>query len=227
VYSWLYLSRDGPVNRILLATANPAKLDRLRWLVDGLGFETILPTDLGLPTMPVVTEDRVVFSDNAAQKAETWSAAAGGCLTLASDGGLEVPALGRSWDALRTRRNAGKYADDQTRIAHLLRLMRRLHGSGRNTVWHEAIAIAERGGVLRTWSASGDGGRIVETHVPGTGDTAFWTESIRYYPAVGKLYRDLSPAQREKLDSAWTTLREQVRAYFQSSAGSASTIEHK
>ncbi|MDB5076996.1 MAG: rdgB [Chloroflexi bacterium] len=203
------------MTQIFLATTNSAKLDRLRWLVDGLGLSTVTQSDLEIHVAPHIAEDGADFTENAKQKAVAWSRAAGNRLTLATDGGLEIPALGRSWDALRTRRNAGPESDGTEKIAHLLRLMRSLKGEARNSLWHEAIALAKDGSVLETWSDSGDGGKIVETYVPGASDTtAFWTECIRYYPAVGKLYRDLLPAQLEALDTVWPRLREQVQRYL-------------
>ena len=95
---------------LLLATTNPAKLVRLRWVVEGLPYATITPADLPPGQAATVPEDGASFAGNARQKAEAWSSAAGGMLALASDGGLEVPALGERWQALRTRRNAGEGA---------------------------------------------------------------------------------------------------------------------
>jgi XTP/dITP diphosphohydrolase len=201
------------MQHLLLATTNPAKLARLRWVVDGLPFAVRTPREYPAAT-PHVPEDGTDFATNAAQKAQGWSAATGGMLTLASDGGLAIPALGARWDALRTRRNAGPEATNAERIRHLLDLMRDLHGEERRACWHEALALARDGAVLQTWTASGDGGLIVEQSLPGQIDTAFWTEHIRYYPAAGKLYRDLSVEEAERLDLVWPRLRDEVRTYL-------------
>jgi inosine/xanthosine triphosphate pyrophosphatase family protein len=197
---------------LLLATTNPAKLARLRRLIEGLAFRPISPADLP-DAAPAIPEDGPDFAANAAQKAEAWSAAAGGMLTLASDGGLEIPALGERWTALRTRRNAGPGADNAARIAHLLDLMRELRGDERRTYWHEAIALAGDGALLRTWTAQSDGGLNVEGE-PILVDDAFWTESIRYYPAAGKLYRDLTDTELESLGSVWPRLRAEIQPYL-------------
>jgi XTP/dITP diphosphohydrolase len=201
------------MRELLLATTNPAKLARLRWVVEGLPCEVSTPDDFpGLS--PRVPEDGADFAANAAQKARAWSAAAEGMLALASDGGLDVPALGDRWVALRTRRNAGPAATNAGRIRHLLDLMRDLRGEERRAYWHEALALARDGTLLQYWTASGDGGLIVEEPPPGPLDDAFWNESIRYYPAAGKLYRDLSAEETERLDLVWPRLREEVRAYL-------------
>lgn len=206
------------IQDLLLATTNPAKLARLRWVVEELPFRALSAADCA-GAGPAVAEDGPDFAANAAQKALAWSAAAGGTLTLASDGGLEIPALGERWTALRTRRNAGPGADNDARTGHLLELMRDLHGEERRSIWHEALALARGSTLLRTWSATSDGGLIVEEYRPAPGDDAFWTESIRYYPAAGKLYRDLTGAELEALDGVWPRLRAEVRAYLTTAIG--------
>jgi inosine/xanthosine triphosphate pyrophosphatase family protein len=201
------------MSALLLATTNPAKVARLRWVVEGLPFALRTPADY--PALsPRVPEDGADFAANAAQKARVWSAAADGALTLASDGGLDVPALGEQWIALRTRRNAGPDAGNADRVHHLLGLMRDLRGEQRRAYWHEALALARHGDLLQSWTATGDGGLIVEEPPPGPLDGAFWNESIRYYPAAGKLYRDLSVEEAERLDLVWPRLRAAVRAYL-------------
>lgn len=201
------------MNALLLATTNPAKLARLCWVVEGLPFDVRTPDDVPARA-PRVPEDGADFAANAAQKARAWSAAAAGMLTLASDGGLDIPALGERWNALRTRRNAGPGATNADRIRHLLDLMRGLRGEERRATWHEGLALARDGEVLRCWSDSADGGVIVEELPPGSLDSAFWTESVRYYPAAGKLYRDLGVDDLERLNLVWPRLREEVRAYL-------------
>lgn len=199
---------------LLLATSNPAKLERLRWLVAGCAVRIQTPATLASAIVPTVSEDGPDFTTNAVEKARAWSAAADGVLTLASDGGLDIPALGDAWSALRTRRNAGPTASNAARIRHLLDLMRDLRGEDRCARWHEAIALARGGALLHSWTASADGGLIVE-HYHDTGvDPAFWTESIRYYPSAGKVYRDLTDAELEALDGVWPRLRAEVRAYL-------------
>jgi len=203
-----------PEAPLLLATTNTAKVARLRWVVEGLPYAPLTPADLPEGQAAMVPEDGVSFADNATQKAEAWSAAAGGMLTLASDGGLEISALGNSWQALRTRRNAGEGADNATRIRHLLALMRDLRGEERRARWHEALALARCGSTLHVWTASGDGGLIVEQAPPGPADDPFWTERIRYYPAAAKRYHDLSAEELAALDTVWPRLRDEVRAYL-------------
>jgi len=199
------------MNDILLATSNPAKLTRLRLLLEGLPYRLLAPSDLGLVVEPVVEETGVDFAANASLKAEAWSRAAGGLAALASDGGMAIPALGAHWDALRTRRQAGLAANDEGRIAHLLALMAGLLGEERHAVWYEAIALAA-GGTVRTWTERGDGGLIVTQAPEIRREGGFWTEEVRWYPALGKLLRDCSEEEREKINDVWPRLAARVRA---------------
>jgi inosine/xanthosine triphosphate pyrophosphatase family protein len=199
---------------ILLATTNPAKAERLTWLVIGLPLAPCLPSALGLQLPPHMLESGDSFVENAAEKACAWSVLAPGILALASDGGLRIPALGRTWDELRTKRNGGEGASSSRRISYLLGLMDGFHGADRATVWCEALALARDGVLLNTWTASGDGGVLVDHYSADKSDDAFWTESIRMQPTLGKLYRDMSEEEVARFDAAWPTLREQVRTYF-------------
>jgi XTP/dITP diphosphohydrolase len=199
---------------LLLASTNPSKLARLRWLIQDLPVIARVPTDLEPVPHVEVAEDAPDFMANAAQKATAWSRAGGGMLTLATDGGLYIPSLASAWEALRTRRSAGAGADAAMSIARLLALMQGKRGDQRQAYWHEAVALARGDLVVQAWSATGDAGLIAETYVPSAADTAFWTESIRFLPAAGKLYRDLTEAEVARFDTVWPALRLQVRQYF-------------
>ncbi|MGH2410176.1 MAG: non-canonical purine NTP pyrophosphatase [Chloroflexota bacterium] len=199
------------MNDLLLATSNPAKLIRLRLLLEGLPYRLLAPTDLGLFAEPVVEETGADFAVNAALKAEAWSGAAGGLATLASDGGMAIPALGARWDALRTRRQAGPGANDEDRIAHLLALMVGLTGEDRRAIWYEAVALAA-GGAIRNWTEQGDGGLIVERAPETRREGGFWTEEVRWYPTLGKLLRDATEDERARINDVWPRLAARVRA---------------
>ena len=198
---------------ILLATANPAKLQRLMWLLDGLPLNVRVPAELGIQPPPVAEWGRD-FVENAVEKALAWSVLVPGVSVLTSDGGLRVPALGRRWDGLFTRRNSGLEAGNLRRIEHLLSLMDGLSGDERACEWCEALALARDGVSLTNWTASGSGGVIVEHYVPAESDDQFWTESIRLQPSLGKLYRDMSDEELAYHDTVWPSLHGHVRAYF-------------
>src|SRR4051812_26072590 len=105
---------------ILLATTNPAKIERISWTLDG--FDLTFLTLRDLPGYQPPEETGVSFEENAVLKAVEASGEFGG-LAAATDGGAIIPALGDDWNALLTARAAGPGATDLDRLEHLLALM--------------------------------------------------------------------------------------------------------
>ena len=106
-----------------------------------------------------VEENGATFADNAGQKAAAASRVAPRALALASDGGLEIPALGDAWDPLRTNRFAPGDAT-ASKAQQLLALMAPLRGAERAAQWVEALAVARAGRVLATWTERGPRCRV-------------------------------------------------------------------
>lgn len=197
---------------ILLATTNPAKLERLRWVFANLGSRLRpLPAEAG----PAPEEDGASFADNAALKARFWSRRFEG-LTAASDGGLAIPALGSRWNALRTARAAGPEADDVARARYLLGLASDLRGVQREVFWTEALALARDGRVLACWSVDGSRAVLVERFEPAEIEPGFWAASLCLIPDRGVTLARLAGAELERAGGTWAALRERVRAYFRS-----------
>ncbi len=197
---------------ILLATGNPAKGAKLRWLLDGLGLE---PATLAEhPDLRLPDETSGTFRANAELKAIAASRACDG-LAIASDGGVVIPALGDAWDALRTGRAAGPGATDEAKARHLLALMAAKRGDDRRVSWSEAVAVADRGMLTGAWGAAETSGVLTETYDPAQAIPGFWVYSLWYFPQAGKRYVELTAAELEGQDRTWMALREQVRRFFQ------------
>src|SRR6185369_16007003 len=101
-----------------------------------------------------VDESDPTHREVAEAKARAWSAEAR-LLTIASDGGARVPALGPRWNSLFTRRAAGPDVDDIERADHLLSLMTGMTGAERNVAWVEGVAVARAGVLVESWQAEG------------------------------------------------------------------------
>jgi XTP/dITP diphosphohydrolase len=192
------------MERILIATGNAAKQAKLRWLIDGLGFEIVTPADLELTVD--VDESDPTHREVAEAKARAWSERAG-LLTIASDGGARVPALGTGWNSLFTRRAAGPGVDDVARADHLLTLMDGMTGAQRDVTWVEGVAVARNGAVVNSWQAEGAIGRIVEVYDPRKIGNGFWFPALIWVPQFGKVQADLTPAERDAVDDGWNALR--------------------
>jgi XTP/dITP diphosphohydrolase len=78
---------------IVLATANPHKVDELRAILAAGGFRAVGLHELAPPTPPEPAESGTTFEANATIKALAYARATGR-LCLADDSGLEVDALG-------------------------------------------------------------------------------------------------------------------------------------
>jgi XTP/dITP diphosphohydrolase len=197
--------------RILLATGNAAKQDKLRWLIEGLGFEPVTPRELGLDFDP--PEAGTTHLEVAQAKALAWADAAG-CLAIASDGGLDIPALGPNWNSLYTRRAAGDVPDDQARADHLLGLMRGRVGAERDAFKREAVAVARPGRVLGVWQAGGAIGRVTEQYDPSKIVGGFWLPAVLWDTRFGKVVADLTPDEAEQTENGWNELRAVVRPFL-------------
>ncbi|HEV2170340.1 MAG TPA: non-canonical purine NTP pyrophosphatase, partial [Candidatus Binatus sp.] len=81
------------MNRLLIATTNPAKLAEYRLILRELGIELALVSlaELGIAEAP--EETGATFAENALIKARYYFPRAR-IATLADDGGLEIDALG-------------------------------------------------------------------------------------------------------------------------------------
>jgi inosine/xanthosine triphosphate pyrophosphatase family protein len=197
---------------LLLATTNPAKAERLRWVFSGLGFEI---RQLEPLTGPGVEETGESFRQNAELKASYWSARNGG-LAAATDGGLVIPGLGARWNALRTARAAGPAANDLDRARHLLALAAELQGEQRFVHWVEALALARDGVIETSWEARGTEAVLVDRLEPERIRPGFWAASLCYLPARQTTLADLDDQALAEADPTWSRLRDQVRAFVAS-----------
>ena len=196
---------------ILLATRNRAKEGKLRWLLDGLGYD--LETLRDRPDAIEPDEAGRTHRQVAAGKAVFWSRQTDG-LAVASDGGARMPALGQGWNSLLTRRAAGADADDRARADHLLGLMRGRRGAERDVVWVEGVALARSGELLASWEVARLLGRLVETYDSRLIEGGFWMAGLIYVRRFGRVLAQLSPSELEEADHCWNELRRRVRAFL-------------
>ncbi len=203
-------------HKVLLATTNPAKLERLKWILEGLDLETATPDGISLHPEPP-QETGATHEENARLKAEFWSKVAS-MPALASDGGLVVPAFGERWESLLTRRFAGEEAADEARLDRLLDMMAPFSGSQRTASWVEALAVADKGRTLASWSVKGATGVLADSTGHGPVVPGFWVFSLWYFPHLGKTYNELTEAEKEGLNDHWSQLKSLVEGFFQEAA---------
>jgi XTP/dITP diphosphohydrolase len=136
------------MNRLLIATTNPAKLAEYRLLLRGCGLQVLSLADLAIDAE--APEDAPSFAENARLKARFYFALAQ-VATLADDGGLEVDALGGA-PGVRSHRWLGESADDRRLADEIIRRMRGVEPQRRTArlraaatlIFSDAGAIRER-----------------------------------------------------------------------------------
>jgi len=128
------------VNRLLIATTNPAKLAEYRILLRqmDLRLETVSLAEVGIAEAPEETGKS--FRDNAMLKARFYFERAG-IPTLADDGGLEVDALGGA-PGLHSHRWLGvENPSDRALAEEVIRRMEGVEKRRRSARIRAAIAI--------------------------------------------------------------------------------------
>ncbi len=197
--------------RILLGSTNVAKIDRLRDCLEGWPFDFITVEELSPHEPP--EEIGSTHLGIAEAKAVAWAQISGG-LAIASDGGIDIPALGPNWDSLLTRRAAGENATDDDRIQHLLALMEHLDSdSEREATWKEAVTIAVPNGVMQSWEVTGPTG-IVRRQRSESRIEGFWLASLWYFPDLGKTYTELTTEELHSIGDPWLNLKSQIQTWL-------------
>ncbi|MCE2465469.1 MAG: hypothetical protein J4G01_05245 [Dehalococcoidia bacterium] len=198
---------------MLLATTNPHKLDKLRWLIKGLPIECVTPSLLGIPPDTIPPELGASHEAIARSKAVEWSRIAS-LPAIATDGGLRIPALGDSWSSLTTGRFAGEGATNREKALALLEAMASFKGGERRATWVEALALAEEGRCVASWEVAGAEGVLLDELPSVVPDAGFWVFPLWYIPMFGKTYDQLGDGELAQIDDHWTQLRDRVRSFF-------------
>ena len=144
------------MNRLLIATTNPAKLAEYRLILRDLGIELELVSlaDVGIVGSP--EETGATFTENALIKARYYFECAR-IATLADDGGLEIDALGGE-PGVRSHRWLGTGGDDsdEALVAEVIRRMKTVPMARRTARIRATLAlIHEVGGAVREKTSEG------------------------------------------------------------------------
>jgi XTP/dITP diphosphohydrolase len=144
------------MQRLLIATTNPAKLAEYRLILRDVGIELELVSlaDVGISETP--EETGATFTENALIKARYYFERAR-IATLADDGGLEIDALGGE-PGVRSHRwlGSGRDDSDEALVAEVIRRMKGVETARRTARMRATLAVKhEEGGVRREKTAEG------------------------------------------------------------------------
>lgn len=197
---------------LVAATGNRGKLAEIERLIDGLGWEVVAQSELGVEPPP---EDGLTFVENAIIKARHASERTGRP-ALADDSGLVVDAL-RGAPGIRSARYAGPGGGDAANNEKLLRALAGLPRGERSArfecavVWmrhsHDPVPLIARG----TWA-----GRVLEAP---RGANGFGYDPLFLDPAAGRTAAELPPERKDALSHRGQALRA-LRAMMQTDSSS-------
>lgn len=125
------------IKKLVLATANPAKLRELQAMLAGRGIKVLAQSALGVPE---VEETGASFAENAQLKAR-HAARHTALPAIGDDSGLEVDALGGA-PGIYSARYAGRHGDDAANIRKLLHELHDVPAEKRNARFRCVMAWA-------------------------------------------------------------------------------------
>jgi len=172
------------MSKLLLATTNRGKVREYRHLLGGLPFDLVTPGELGIDI--AVEENFPSYGENASVKATAY-AGASKLVTLADDSGVEVNVLGGE-PGIRSARAAGKKAQDEDRIEHLLSRLKDVPWEKRTARFKCVIAIANPEGRVELCEGECRGIIAFEPR----GDKGFGYDPVFYLPEFEKTMAELS-----------------------------------
>ena len=185
---------------LVAATGNAGKLAELRRLLEGIGWEVVAQSALGVESPP---EDGLTFVENAIIKAR-HAAERTGRPALADDSGLVVDALGGA-PGVRSARFAGLEGCDAANNDKLLRSLAGVPEEERSArfecavVWmrdpRDPVPLIARG----TWE-----GRVLDAP---RGANGFGYDPLFLDPETGCTAAELAPARKDALSHRGQALR--------------------
>jgi len=187
------------VRKLLLATHNQGKLHEFQTLLAGTSLRVHSLADLGQSVE--IEETGATFAANAILKAVEYSRASPD-LTLADDSGLEVAALGEA-PGVRSARYGGAGLTDEDRCRLVLKELEKVPWDERRARFVCVLALAQSGGLLRTFEGAVEG--LIAFEPRGVG--GFGYDPIFYYPPKARTFGELPRAAKDAVSHRGQALR--------------------
>jgi XTP/dITP diphosphohydrolase len=198
----------APLERLVIASANPGKLREFQALLAGLPFEPVSQASLGVLPVP---ETGASFAANALIKAR-HAAGATGAAAVADDSGLEVDALGGA-PGLYSARYAGQTADDDANNAKLIAALEGVPMAKRSARYRCVLVYVAGPADAAPLRAEGVWeGFILESP---RGKGGFGYDPYFWLPALSRSAAELDPEEKNHWShrgTALRSLREQLAA---------------
>lgn len=194
---------------ILIGTKNRYKATEIISLLGKLsGVKAHIWEELGLEIK--VEENQPTLKKNAEKKAFEISKLTD-WYVLASDGGVDIPGLGKKWDILRNQRIVGEDKTDLEKAEKLLSLMKNLKGERRKASYCLALALAKKGKLIWSTEQITDKGFIAEKLSDRKIPPYRWMGHLWYYPQYKKVFNQLSEKEKREVRKQGAELKISLR----------------
>ena len=189
--------------KVVLASHNPHKLVEIREILQPLGIDVVLESELGVAVE--VEETGTTFAENAYLKAKAVMEATG-LPALADDSGIAVKALGGAPGIYSARYGGDPTLDDWGRLQLLLQNTAQVPDGQRQAKFVAAIALVYPNG--RQIAVQGEvHGELLRQPV---GEGGFGYDPIFYYPPAGKSFAQLTAEEKNQVSHRARALRSLV-----------------
>lgn len=176
------------MNKLLIASSNPAKIAEYKQLLADSKLELVTPKDLNITATP--NETGKTFEENAIIKAKFY-AQKSKLPAIADDGGLEIEALGGEPGL-----HAADKPDDEM-IADILKRMTGIPDDQRKCRLSVAIALSTPFGIMTSYS---DVEGVIGQKASDVRTKGLPYRSLIYLPNYEKYYSELPETERAILD---------------------------
>ena len=189
--------------KVVLASHNPHKLVEIREILQPLGIDVVLESELGVAVE--VEETGTTFAENAYLKAKAVMEATG-LPALADDSGIAVKALGGAPGIYSARYGGDPTLDDWGRLQLLLQNTAQVPDGQRQAKFVAAIVLVYPDG--QQIAVQGEvHGELLRQPV---GEGGFGYDPIFYYPPAGKSFAQLTAEEKNQVSHRARALRSLV-----------------
>ncbi len=194
---------------IFIGTKNQYKATEMASFLDNCpGVKVHFWDELGLKIK--VEENQPTLRMNAERKAIEISKLTD-WYVLASDGGVDIPGLGKNWDILKNQRTVGEDKTDLEKAERLLELMKNLKGEERGASYRLALALAKEGKLVWSIEEVSDQGFIAEDLFNKEIPPYRWMGHLWYYPQYQQVFNQLSEKEKDEVREQAAGIKEKLR----------------
>ncbi len=170
------------MQKLLIATHNPAKLHELSNLLSDLPVELVSLTDIGIDED--VEEDGTTYEENSQKKA-LFYAKKSNLPAVSDDGGLEIAALGNK-PGIHSKRWLGEGTTENDLIQHMKKVAKELPEDNRHASFKAVLSLALPDGSV--WSVGGKVNGIIAKEPSLNEVKGFPYRSFFFLPELNKYY---------------------------------------